>query len=54
MPETDSYAERECALATGSIKYLEAGTGAAVVVLHHSWGSPAGYRFTSASPNRIA
>ena len=39
MSETASYAERELALATGKIKLLEQGTGAPVVVLHHSWGS---------------
>ena len=39
MSET-TYAERTVALATGKVKLLEGGTGTAVVVLHHSWGSP--------------
>ena len=40
LPDTVSYAERELALATGRIKYLEQGSGTPLVVLHHSWGSP--------------
>ena len=40
VPEAVSYAEREFALATGRVKYLEQGQGTPVVVLHHSWGSP--------------
>ena len=40
MAEAVSYTERELALATGKIKYLEQGSGPPVVILHHSWGSP--------------
>ena len=40
MAESASYAERDVQLATGKIRVLERGTGAPVVVLHHSWGGP--------------
>ena len=40
MSETASYTERELALAAGKIKLLQHGSGAPVVTLHHSWGSP--------------
>ena len=40
MAEAVSYTEGELALTTGRIKYLEQGAGPAVVILHHSWGSP--------------
>ena len=36
----DGYREEHVELATGKIHLLRAGAGPALVVLHHSWGSP--------------
>ena len=39
MNDAELFVERSLELSTGTVSYIEAGTGTSVVCLHHSWGS---------------
>lgn len=39
MSDSDLFTEKSLVLSTGTVSYLESGTGDTVVFLHHSWGS---------------